>query len=272
MPRERVLITVKTYPSLSSKYDEVVCTAGLREDGSWVRIYPIPFRKLEDIEQYAKFDVIEADITRNTSDSRPESYRLRSDIQIIKKIGLSNQWAERRRWVLEQSQVYNDFNQLLADNKSDRNTSLATFKPTTILGMEIEVDSREWDAEKLETIRLRAQQNQLFEDNDKVFSVVPKLPYKFKYIFTDINGIERKLTITDWEIGALFAKEKRRFSGDESRALESVKHKYLSDLIQNRDIHFFLGTTLSWDNMNAPNPFMIIGVFSPPSNFQQSLF
>lgn len=46
MPLERVLITVKTYPTLSKKYGETVCTAGLREDGSWVRIYPVPFRQL----------------------------------------------------------------------------------------------------------------------------------------------------------------------------------------------------------------------------------
>ena len=46
MAVERVLVTVKTYPCLSQKYDELVCTAGLREDGSWIRIYPVPFRKL----------------------------------------------------------------------------------------------------------------------------------------------------------------------------------------------------------------------------------
>jgi len=42
----KVFITVKTYPTLSTKYDELVCTAGILDDGSWVRIYPLPFRKL----------------------------------------------------------------------------------------------------------------------------------------------------------------------------------------------------------------------------------
>jgi hypothetical protein len=41
--REKVLITVKTYPTLSAKYGELVCTAGIKEDGAWVRIYPYPF-------------------------------------------------------------------------------------------------------------------------------------------------------------------------------------------------------------------------------------
>lgn len=45
MVKTKVLITVKTYPAISKKYDELVCTAGFREDGSWIRIYPIQFRK-----------------------------------------------------------------------------------------------------------------------------------------------------------------------------------------------------------------------------------
>lgn len=49
MERMKVLITVKTYPIPSAKYDELVCTAGVREDGSFVRLYPINFRDLQGI-------------------------------------------------------------------------------------------------------------------------------------------------------------------------------------------------------------------------------
>lgn len=44
MALTKVLIAVKTYPTLSAKYDELVCTAGFKEDGTWIRVYPIPFR------------------------------------------------------------------------------------------------------------------------------------------------------------------------------------------------------------------------------------
>lgn len=37
MKKEWILIAVKTYPTLSEKYIELVCTAGFREDGSWIR-------------------------------------------------------------------------------------------------------------------------------------------------------------------------------------------------------------------------------------------
>jgi len=73
MARERLLITVKTYPTLSRKHGETVCTAGVRADGTWVRLYPVPFRRLDEAEQYRKFDWIELDVRKSTSDHRPEA-------------------------------------------------------------------------------------------------------------------------------------------------------------------------------------------------------
>lgn len=60
----KVLVTVKTYPTISVKYDELVCTAGFREDGSWIRIYPIPFRKKTYEERYRKYDWIEIELEK----------------------------------------------------------------------------------------------------------------------------------------------------------------------------------------------------------------
>ena len=74
MPKEIVLITVKTYPSISEKYDELVCTAGFREDGSWIRIYPVQFRKKKYNEQYSKYQWVEIDLVKNTSDFRKREF------------------------------------------------------------------------------------------------------------------------------------------------------------------------------------------------------
>jgi hypothetical protein len=83
MGREKVFITVKTYPTLSRKHGELVCTAGVREDGSWMRLYPIPFRLLDYKDRYQKFDWIETRLVRNTKDPRPETFHLAdtADIQ-----------------------------------------------------------------------------------------------------------------------------------------------------------------------------------------------
>lgn len=76
---ERILIWGKTYPELSQKYGETVCTAGCLEDGRPVRIYPVPFRLLNDYEQYRLHQWIRAPVKPSTDDPRPESYRIDVD-------------------------------------------------------------------------------------------------------------------------------------------------------------------------------------------------
>jgi len=53
--KKRIYIVVKTYPTISKEYAELVCTAGILEDGSWIRLYPMPFRKLEEYQKYPKY-------------------------------------------------------------------------------------------------------------------------------------------------------------------------------------------------------------------------
>ena len=96
MPKERVLIAVKTYPTLSRKYGETVCTAGVRADGTWIRIYPVPFRRLDETEQYSKFDWIEAEFKKGSSDPRPETRHPVDMHQLVSvgAIGTEDVWRE----------------------------------------------------------------------------------------------------------------------------------------------------------------------------------
>lgn len=274
MVKEKILITVKTYPTLSSTYDETVCTAGLREDGSWIRIYPIPFRKLDEFEQYKKFDWVEVAVERNLNDPRPESHKKRSPIRVLRSVDTKSKagWQERNDLVLRKSAVFTSFEEIIAKNKNNRQLSLATFKPSRIVGLDITEDDREWDAKKIRVIENRAKQDDMFDSNTECFKIVNKLPYQFRYVFEEENGKQRKLLITDWEIGALFWKQKMRRNGDEAKVLDDIREMYLKRLVEERDIHFFVGTTHEWDMKNAPNPFTIIGVYSPPLVKQQPLF
>jgi hypothetical protein len=61
----KILVLVKTYPAISKKYGEIVCTAGITEDGKWIRIYPIPFRKINYRKRFKKYDWIEIELTKN---------------------------------------------------------------------------------------------------------------------------------------------------------------------------------------------------------------
>ena len=52
--RTKVLIVVMTYPHPSRGYLELVCTAGITEQGEWVRLYPIDYRYRRRDQQFHK--------------------------------------------------------------------------------------------------------------------------------------------------------------------------------------------------------------------------
>jgi hypothetical protein len=62
--RARLLILCKTYPSPSSQYVETSCVAAMEESGQLVRLYPVPFRLMQDEAQFKKWQWIEADVKR----------------------------------------------------------------------------------------------------------------------------------------------------------------------------------------------------------------
>ncbi|MDR1884378.1 MAG: hypothetical protein LBR26_16610 [Prevotella sp.] len=270
MSPTKVLITVKTYPAISSKYEELVCTAGFREDGKRVRIYPVQFRKKSYNEQYRKYDWIELDLVKNDSDFRPESYRpysFDSDINIVGHIGTDKNWTERKKIVLQK--VYTNLHELIAEaHNKDVCTSLAVFKPKKILDFRVESVEREWDKKKLERLR----QMNLFETvtTSGKFEVVRKLPYKFSYQFKDEAGTESCLMIEDWEIGQLYWNCLAKYEGDESKAAD-VRKKYFDDFAQTKDLYLFLGAS-QVHHFPSKNPFMIIGTFQPKKELTGSLF
>jgi hypothetical protein len=271
MPLTKVLITVKTYPTISNKYEELVCTAGFREDGTWIRIYPIQFRKKSYQEQYSKYEWIELDLIKNTNDIRPESYRpisLDTPIRVIGKIAPDgNSWDERRKIVL--NKVYKNLTQLIAEAKNKAIcTSLAVFKPTKIIDFTWEAVDREWPAKKLAIF----QQLNLFQKvDDKKFEVVKKLPYKFSFIYEDDQGKQSKTMIEDWETGELFWNCLKRNNGDEQKTCIDVRKKYLDDFSKTKDLYFFMGTSQTY-HFKSKNPFLIIGTFYPKHINQLSLF
>ncbi len=273
MAKERILITAKTYPTLSRKYGETVCTAGIREDGSWVRIYPVPFRRLEDTEQYRKYDWIECELTRNKSDQRPESHRPVdfNELRPVAHLGTDDNWRERRRLLLKTARVYTKLSDLIDGAKANQ-MSLAVFKPAKVMDLVWEEEeSRDWDQDKLREMREQTQQMELFEDEAwrQTFKIIPKLPYNFSYRFQDENGKASELQILDWEIGALFWNCRRKAKGDEKQALAKVREKYLTAFLKT-DLHFFLGTMQRFHGFSQ-NPWIIIGVLPIPQETQMSL-
>ena len=219
MAKKKVLITVTTYPLPSRSYDELVCTAGVLENGEWIRIYPVPLKFLSGLRKDGKvesfkYNWIELDLEKRTDDFRPESHSPINydfkDVELFGKIDTKNNWAERKVFCI--NNFYTNLTQLIEDSKAPKNISLATFKPANIIGFEIEQEeNREWKDEWKE---LR-KQGDLFEQDRNPEIQIPKLPYKFYYRFNDETGRESRLMIEDWEIGALYLNCLKYAEGDE---------------------------------------------------------
>ena len=264
--RKRIYITVKTYPTISKEYSELVCTAGILEDGSWIRLYPVPFRKLDFDHKYPKYTWIEVDVTRNFNDFRPETYRPNLETLVVEPKASNKKvdWDERKRIIFKNQKIYTNLQELISKARAD-DTSLAIFKPTKVLDFLVEETDRDWDPDKLTILRNLSQQMSLFQTPEELeaeFKVVQKVPYKFSYHFEDDSGKPSTLMIEDWEIGMLYFKSLVAADGNEKVAIEKVREKYF-DYFTTRDLYFFMGTTKEHHKVSK-NPFIIIGVFYPP--------
>lgn len=254
METRKILIATKTYPSISTKYQETVCTAGilLSEEENplqWIRIYPIRYRYLDFDKRYPRWAIVSAKIKRNDQDYRPESFKIDDNyLEIIRKIDTTNNWQERKSLVL--SLQFRSIADIQAQGKS-----LGIIKPKSIERFFSKKTSREWN-QKQQTV---LNQLDLFEPNIDL----EKIPYKFFYQFTDEDNVPHKYSISDWEIMELYRKcrDRSQLSGLEAEqyALEKVRQKLEDDFLESKDLYFIVGNL-----KNHAKSFMIIGLFYPP--------
>jgi hypothetical protein len=252
----KVLITVKTYPIPSTKYNELVCTAGVRENGDLVRLYPINFRDLPYSQLYKKYQWMEVIAEKHTGpDKRKESYR--PDVKTIKMLGERipanpGNWSERAKYVLKKTAQ--SLEELENRYKQDR-TSLGIFKPKTIHELIIKDDDREWKR----SFKAKMQQSNLWETKS-TREPPRKIPYKFQYEFEcdDRRCKGHRRMIEDWEVGRLYWRLIDN-GATEEEAVAQVKNRFLNEICSsNNDVYFYMGNQLS-----HPNIWLVLGVFYP---------
>ena len=253
MPQKlRVLITIKTYPLPSKSYQELVCTAGVQADGTFVRLYPIDYRYLPYWQWYKKYQWIEVEAEKHDTDPRKESYK--PVLDTLRPVGAplapQNNWAERRKYVLARgTHSMEDLYEL----QEHDNVSLGIIRPRKVYDLVVEEVEREWKPE-WQTLFL---QQRLFGPQQKPLE---KIPYRFSYRFACDDprcGGKHEMMIEDWEVGELYRGMRQKF-GDEKIAVEKVKDKFFGQLCApNIDTHFFVGTTLQYGK------WIVLGVFWP---------
>ena len=242
-----------TYPHPSQSYQELICTAGVTEDGEWVRLYPVDYRYRPFDQQFKKYQWIEVELAQQGlgNDHRKESRKPSLDsIRLLgEPLDTKNNWEARRRVIDKLPRHTRNEFEILYDQ--DR-TSLGIVRPTRVLDLEIEKSDPDWKPEQQNAL------NQL-----RLFGLQPKhlakIPFKFSYVFEcEDSSKPHRAMIADWELGVLYLKEVKRL-GNEQRAAESVKNKFFNEICRpDKDTQFFMGTIFPY------NTWIVIGGFWPP--------
>jgi len=259
--RIELVVTVKAYPSVSQKYGEAVCVAGIRSDvpPEWVRLYPIQFRDLPFSQRFKKWQMISIEVLPHTGDGRPESRRpLPDTLRPLDVLDTKRGWSKRRPLV--EGVRVESMCELVRTQRSHK-VSLGAFRPTDVERLVIEKQPAEWDAKKEASLRVREIQPALFGPVGP--STKPRLervPYKFSYRYrcSDSKCRGHEQQIIDWEIAEAWRKWRAQ-NGDEE-TLRRIEAQWIDRLCaESRDTHFFVG-----NQHQHPASFLVLGVYWPP--------
>ncbi len=252
---KKILVVVKAYPNPSRKHVETVCCAGLDlNTGQWIRLYPVPFRLLQDEKKFKKYSVIQVGCHKAADDHRPESYKVDTGtIKVLETIDTSDKWERRKELIMP----------ALAESMcrvcqlgEEKKKSLALVRPVDI--------GFEWQDAKLEEVGEEKQDSykQLSFTHVEI-KPIEKIPYDFYYTFkcTEDRCLGHRMLIIDWEINQAFRQWRHKYK-PESVLLEKIKEKWLQTMCQKADPYFFVG------NMHRfPKTFMVLGTFYPPKSY-----
>lgn len=247
---KRVLITVKAPPNPSRKYQETNCCAGIDLDsGELVRLYPIPFRLLDDSKKFPKYSIIKVTCKRPLRDKRVESYKVDQDsIEILDRLDTKNKWAKRKQIVLPT--VSTSFCQIAEEVKLKK--SLGIFKPGNVQ-FSVQKVSLPDQAKQQAPYR----QYRLFDKRLKPLEQIPFLfYYKFKY-FALPNCPGHTLSIHDWEITQAYRTWCYKYPSH-SVLLQKIEERWMDMCGPAKDVYFYVGNM--WQR---PKQFMVLGVFYP---------
>ncbi|MBT8152625.1 hypothetical protein KMP13_01675 [Epibacterium ulvae] len=246
----RVTILVKASPQPSKKHSETVCCAGLQEDGSWKRLFPIRFRRLSGEKAFKRWDIVQFKYSKPRDDSRAESCRVHEDsIQIQGNV----------RKPLEKSSLIQRAVVTSENEAVRKGQSLALIRPQNVSFSWEALSKIEIEANR-EKFAQQAMQLSLLEEE---LAAYEPCPYKFKLHYDDEHGPHNK-TCADWETTATFFN--LRQSMPEKDVLRHLEKTYCDDYVKK-------GLVLALGNIKKrPQTWQLLGIFPVEETKQLDLF
>lgn len=256
-----VLVVIKAAPQPSTTYGDTVCVAGIRmrDDGpEWIRLYPIPFRSMEEYLRFRKYDLIRVKVKPASRDYRSESYT--PDRSTIETISHLEPWKPRHKFISPLVGEWTMCGLLRAQRERKPFPSLAVIQPREVRDFVL-TDHPGWNAEQINKLNVNLGQVDLFGDAPKTQLLqAPQFIGKYSYFCEDQNCNGHNQGMLDWELVAL---ERRLKDTGNDAAKEEIRKKFFTDMCAaDRKPLFFVGNQLK-----HPVTFSVLGVYRSQSPY-----
>lgn len=238
--KSRVTILVKALPQPSKKHSETVCCAGLDGLGHWKRLFPVRFRQLGEGQAFRRWNVVEFEYSKPTSDNRIESCRVHEEsIKVVEYVGNSKMRSNLVDPAITASE----------EEAVSLGQSLTAVRPT-----DVDLSWKRRTSDEINALRdeyeKQARQSSMF---DKELDLLEPCPFKFVMHFKDGDGKQRNKTCADWETSAAFFRLSLKY--DESDVLQHLRSTYCVDYVKR-------GLVLALGNIaRRPQTWQLLGIF-----------
>ena len=240
--RRRFLILVKTYPVPSASNFEIVCTAGMdTETNRLARLFPLPFRTMDEARHFKKWDWVEANVTPGR-DGRPDSFRVdATTIRVVGHEAAGANWSRRMRLV---EHLIAPSYETLAKQQEENGTSLGLIKPAEYDLVFEDVPNATWSADELDKLAGATGAVDLFGTRTRPRNLLEKMPVRISYKYKCKSSACRGHTqfFEDWEVCEAYRSWRARYPNEEVLR-EKLREKFVLQPRAKDNLHLFIGTT-----------------------------
>ena len=215
----------------------------------WRRLYPVPYRVLDDSQKFGRWHWVKYDFTSPANDGRKESQKV-----VPESITIDSQLR-----VSERSRVASSLTRESVDEAMARGETLTLIKPAEVSLKWARKTDSELDDERRKHAEL-VRQVSMF---DKEAKPLEPCPYEFNFKWKTEAGKTHSHTCDDWETSTAFFRRRERLG--EVEALKSLQATYEQDYLR-KGMRFALGTHSRRDQQ-----WLLVGVLRVDDQIQGEL-
>ncbi|MBF0347437.1 MAG: hypothetical protein HQL81_07190 [Magnetococcales bacterium] len=250
---ERVLILAKALPHLGKSQGELVCCAGVTEEGTWRRQYPVRFRFMQDDKKFKRWQWVSYEWKLPQNDKRTESRRINEETVFPEK----EMKSQHRAAFLQPLLV------ATTSEAEKRQQSLTLIRPEKPVFSWIKKSQEQIASERTAYANAVKQLELDLSGFSEEKRALDPCPYEFHYQYTT-RGQSHSHQCLDWETSATFYNWKNKYG--EEKALTELK-RIFGEKYPAEGMAFVMGT-----HSRHPKTWLLIGVLKLNQSDQLSLF